>query len=271
MDQARTRQISEELVALLGSGSQVVPFSQRYDGFDLEEAYDVVAKVLALRRARGETPVGRKIGFTNRAIWNTLGISAPVWNFVFDRTVGDATAPDTTYALFHLPEPRIEPELVVHLAATPLPGMSETDLLSCLDWVAAGFEVVYSIFPGWQFSAADATAAYGVHGALFVGAKHDLSGDGAERMRELSNFSVELENDRGEIRKGDACDILGGPLQALKFLVEEIARYPVSEPLRAGELVTTGTLTEAMPAVPGETWTARFVGIDLKPLRLHFG
>ncbi|MEZ5788835.1 MAG: hydratase [Xanthobacteraceae bacterium] len=236
----------------------------------MEEAYDVVAKVLERRRARGETPVGRKIGFTNRAIWDTLGISAPVWNYVFDRTVRDATAADTTFALSNLPEPRIEPELVVHFATTPALGMSEADLLSCVDWVAAGFEIVYSIFPGWKFSAADATAAYGVHGALLVGTRHDLSGEKAERMRELSDFSVELKNDRGVLRRGDARDILGGPLRALKFLIEEIARYPVSAPIRAGELVTTGTLTEAMPAVPGETWTAHFAGIDLKPLRLRF-
>ena len=109
MDQARTRRISEEVVALLGTGSQVTLFSQRYDGFDLEEAYCLVQKVRELRGARGETPIGSKIGFTNRAIWGALGISAPVWNFVFDRTVRDGSAADTIFKLFDLPEPRIDP------------------------------------------------------------------------------------------------------------------------------------------------------------------
>ena len=77
-------------------------------------------------------------------------------------------------------------------------------------------------------------------------------------------------SDRGESRDGRAQDVLGGPLNALKFLVEEIARFPVSEPLHAGEIVTTGTLTEAMPAVRGVTWTARFTGINLSPLRVRF-
>jgi 2-oxo-3-hexenedioate decarboxylase len=270
MHQTRTRRISEEVVALLGTGSQVVPFSKRYDGFDLGEAYDVVAQVLELRRARGETPIGRKIGFTNQAIWGALGISAPVWNFVFDSTVDDGSTPDTSYKLLNLPEPRIEPELVLHLAVAPGLGMSETDLLSCVDWVAAGFEIVYSIFPDWQFSAADAAAGYGVHGALLVGTRLCLSGEKTEIMKQLSDFSVELESDRGEIRKGRARNVLGGPLQALKYLVEEIARYSVSKPLLAGELITTGTLTEAMPAVPGVAWTASFSGIDLKPLHLRF-
>jgi 2-oxo-3-hexenedioate decarboxylase len=159
---------------------------------------------------------------------------------------------------------------VLHLAIAPRLGTSETDLLSCVDWVAPGFEIVYSIFPDSQFSAADAAAAYGVHGALLIGTKLYLSGEKIEMMKQLSNFSVELESDRGEIRKGRAGNVLGGPLQALKYVVEEIARYPVSRPLLAGELITTGTLTEAMPAVPGAAWTARFSGIDLKPLHLRF-
>lgn len=64
-----TRRISEELMARLGTKQQVQPFQQRYPGFDLIASYDVVAQVRDLRRARGEKPVGRKIGFTNRSIW----------------------------------------------------------------------------------------------------------------------------------------------------------------------------------------------------------
>jgi 2-oxo-3-hexenedioate decarboxylase len=47
--------------------------------------------------------------------------------------------------------------------------MDETALLACIDWVAHGFELVQSIFPGWKFSAPDAAAAFGLHGALLIG------------------------------------------------------------------------------------------------------
>jgi 2-oxo-3-hexenedioate decarboxylase len=53
-------------------------------------------------------------------------------------------------------------------------------------------------------------------------------------------------------------------------MLKEIERFPSSEKVRAGEIVTTGTLTEAMPLAPGQTWSARFDGIDLEPLRVHF-
>ena len=39
-----------------------------------------------LRESRGETPVGRKIGFTNRITWPDY---APMWGYLYDRTVHD--------------------------------------------------------------------------------------------------------------------------------------------------------------------------------------
>jgi 2-oxo-3-hexenedioate decarboxylase len=269
MDEASVNeQISREVLALLGTEQQVEPFSRRYPGFDLAEAYKIVARVRDLRSARGDTAVGRKIGFTNRSIWGDLGIAAPIWNYVFDTTVSSAPSGAARTGLRGMPEPRIEPEIVLHLASAPLPGMTTDELFDCIDWVAPGFEIVFSIFPGWKFSAADAAAAYGVHGALFIGDKLHLSGARVEHAAQIRAFDVELKSDAGRRRTGHATNVLGGPIEALQFLVDEIARYPVCEPLHAGDIVTTGTLTEAMPLRPGETWRAQFRGIPLDPLQL---
>ena len=80
-----------------------------------------------------------------------------------------------TSPLVGLAEPRIEPEIVFRLAAAPTPGMDERALLGCVDAVAHGFEVVQSIFPGWGFTAPDAVAAFGVHGALLLGPWHPVA------------------------------------------------------------------------------------------------
>jgi 2-oxo-3-hexenedioate decarboxylase len=265
----RINEIAREAFLLLGTGQQVPPFSSRYPGFDLAEAYDVAAQVREMRAARGETAIGRKIGFTNRAVWGSYGISGPIWNYMFDSTVNDLAAMNNTFAVKGLPEARIEPEIILHLASAPHPDMSEDELLGCIDWIAHGFEIVYSVFPGWIFTAADAVAAYGVHGALLLGDRHLISDQPKRWADQLSSFTVELVRDDGISRRGHAAHVLGGPLKALRFLVDELVRYPVCEPLRPGELVTTGTLTEAMPAVGGQTWSTRLSGIDLQGLRLH--
>jgi 2-oxo-3-hexenedioate decarboxylase len=64
--------------------------------------------------------------------------------------------------------------------------------------------------------------------------------------------------------------VLGGPLSALRHLAGLLASDPFNPPLAAGEIVSTGTLTKAMPIVPGETWTAAPNGIGLDPIRLRF-
>jgi 2-keto-4-pentenoate hydratase len=42
-----------------------------------------------------------------------------------------------------------------------------------------------------------------------------------------------------------------------------LANDPHNPPLRADEVVTTGTLTLAMPVSAGESWTAKASGIPL--------
>jgi 2-oxo-3-hexenedioate decarboxylase len=201
-------------------------------------------------------------------MWQGHGISAPIWNYVFDRTVVHVEDAEATVDLQGLPEPRVEPEVVLHLGAAPQPRMASPDLLECIDWVAPGFEVVFSVFPGWQFAASDAAAAFGVHGALFVGKRVEVAPIKSRLLDELDRFKVVLESSDGVRREGSGGNVLGGPVHALKFLVEELARFPICEPLQPGELVTTGTLTEAMPLRPGQRWSAAFHGIDFHRLRL---
>jgi 2-oxo-3-hexenedioate decarboxylase len=265
----QTERIAREALDLLGTGRQVLQFSSRYPGFDLATAYRVAARLLDLRRDRGETAVGRKIGFTNRTVWDGFGISAPIWNYVFDSTLADLISVDERFAIGRLTEPRIEPEIVLHLATAPRAGMSEEELLGCIDWVAHGFELVYSIFPGWKFTAADAVAGYGVHAALLLGERHATATDRQQWLRALSSFTVELRCDDGTRRSGQARDVLGGPLSALRHLVEELAHRPALPPLVAGETVTTGTLTQAMPIAAGQVWSTALAGIDLQGLRLR--
>src|SRR5579862_4223222 len=127
--------IGAEIFATLGTGRQVAPFTSRPTGLTVADAYRVSAALNAMRQARGEKPLGRKIGFTNRTIWPEYGVYAPIWGFVYDSTVHERGAP-AALPLAGLAAPRIEPEIVFGLAAAPSAGMDEAALFSCLEWVA---------------------------------------------------------------------------------------------------------------------------------------
>jgi 2-oxo-3-hexenedioate decarboxylase len=262
--------VAAEAFDLLDTSRQVAPFSSRIPRFDLDDAYRVTAAVRQMRETRGEIPLGRKIGFTNRTIWDEYQIGAPMWGYIYNRTVRDLADLGTTVSLAGLAEPRIEPEIIFGLAMAPEPGMDERALLGCIDWVAHGFELVQSIFPRWEFTLPDTVAAYGLHGMLLVGPRHTLVEHGGDWLGNLSTFGIDLTRDGTVIDQGRAANVLGGPLSALRHLVEVLASDPVNPPLAAGEIVTTGTLTRAFPVAPGETWTTELSGIALGGIAIRF-
>jgi 2-oxo-3-hexenedioate decarboxylase len=161
--------IASDALGALDTGRSIEPFTTRFPDFDSEQAYAVVAAIRSLRVARGEKPIGRKIGFTNRDLWTQYGIDRPVWGDMYTHTV-QALDPSEPFPLRLFCEPQIEPEIVLRLSRTPEPGMDEPAILDCVEWVAHGFEIVQSIFPGWRFKVADTIAGFGMHGALRIGA-----------------------------------------------------------------------------------------------------
>jgi 2-oxo-3-hexenedioate decarboxylase len=262
--------IAAEAFGVLYTGRQIAPFSARLSAFDLADAYRVASVIRQMRERNGEMPVGRKIGFTNRTIWAEYGVYEPVWGYVYDRTVHHLSEIGEAFSLTGFAEPRIEPEIVFRIASPPAPGMDETALLACIDWVGHGFEIVQSIFPGWKFSAPDTVAAFGLHGALLIGPGHSIGAQAEDWGRTISTFEIELKRDGIFVDRGLAMNLLGGPLSALRYLVGILARDQVNPPLAAGEIVTTGTLTRAFPVSAGETWTTELTGVPLGGIGVRF-
>jgi len=133
-----------------------------------------------------------------------------------------------------------------------------------------GFEIVRSTFPQWQFSAADTVAANGVHGALAIGPRHKIALRAPQWQKELPAFAIDLLCDGRVMDRGHAANVLDGPVSALRHLVGLLEGDGVNPPLAAGEIVTTGTLTRALPVSSGETWSTALKGIALDAIRLRF-
>jgi 2-oxo-3-hexenedioate decarboxylase len=271
MSSQESDRIAAEVLSATAARRQIAPFTASHAAFDLAAAYGVTAALRRARIARGERPVGRKIGFTNRTIWPEYGVYAPIWGDMYDSTLRDLAATDGTLDLSPLLEPRIEPEIAFGFRIAPQAGMSEAEILGCVDWIAHGFEIVQSIFPGWKFQAADTVAAYALHGAYRLGKRHPIAaGDHARWLEMLRSFEIELSKDGAVIDRGQAMNVLDGPLSTISHLLEVLSRDPANPPLQAGEIVTTGTVTRAFPVSPGETWATRVIGLPLDGISLRF-
>jgi 2-oxo-3-hexenedioate decarboxylase len=142
--------------------------------------------------------------------------------------------------------------------------------MDCIEWIALGYEIVQSIYPDHKFAAADTVAANAVHGALLVGKRHPIAPRKAQWQRELATFIIELYCDDKLVERGSGSLVLDSPLHALRHLVGLLATDQHNPPLRAGEIISTGTLTLAVPVKPGQRWKTSVTGIPLEEITIRF-
>lgn len=229
-------------------------------GLAVPEAYASALATRQLRIARGERPRGYKIGFTNRSIWPRYNVAAPIWGTVWDSTLTFCEGQGEV-SLADICQPRIEPEAVFGMSATPPVNATIDDLWGCIDWVAPGFEIVQSHLKDWKFTAGDTVADGALHARLLVGARTpvlQLARDAAQLERLLVGCSLTLRRDGETIEQGTGANVLEGPLHALHYFLNELRNCSGAPDLQAGDVVTTGTWTDAWPVAPGEQWTAEF-------------
>ena len=75
---------------------------------------------------------------------------------------------------------------------------------------------------------------------------------------------------RNRMVNGGGANVLDSPLLAAAHLFSVLKDQPQFEPVQAGEIVTTGTLTAALPIHPGETWSTALSGLALPGLTIYF-
>jgi 2-oxo-3-hexenedioate decarboxylase len=263
---------ARELLDAFDAGATVPSVAARWPGMGWPEGYQIAAELVRLRRARGERTVGRKIGFTNKNIWAQYGATAPIWAHVYDRSLVFAEDSRAAISLRASARPRLEPELAFRLARPLAAGVSDPErVLEACEWVAPSFELVDCHFADWRFQPAESVADFALHWRLVVGTPHVLqASERRELAQRLADCEVVLKRDGVEVDRGVGANALGHPAGALAHLTAVLARSPDFEPLAAGEIVTTGTLTAAMPVRAGERWSSELRGLPLTGLSLTF-
>ncbi len=257
--------LADELIALHEEPRLAAPLTERYPGLTPVQGYEAAAALHRHRLAAGWKPRGRKIGFTNRTIWPRYGVYEPIWGTVYDRTLIPCTANSAIVPLRGLVQPRIEPEICFGLKGRPSPDR----VLEAIEWVAHSVEIVQCFHPGWKLGLPDSTAANGLHGRLVVGDKVPLA-ELPGLADALPRAEVVLSKAGQPVDRGTGANVLDSPLLALAYFVQVLAAQADAPPLEAGEVVSTGTLTDAHPVAAGETWSTRINGLPLPGLTVRF-
>ena len=255
--------LANELLTAWDQGRIVPSIAARFPAFNWDDAYAVSAELIKLRRARGENPVGRKIGFTNRNIWPQYGATSPIWHPVYDLTVSYAREGKATLSLANSSQPLIEPEIAFKLRApVPVNCKDPGEILRCIEWVAPSFEIVCCHFADWKCTPAEFAADFSLHWRLVVGTPVAVDATELSALAaQLRDCQITLSKNDAVMDHGKGSNALDHPALALAFLADILAKQPAFDPLAAGEIVTTGTLTKALPVKAGETWQSCYEGL----------
>jgi len=253
-----THALAAEILAAYRLGGVIPTLTGRDPEFDLANAYQVESE---FKRLRGVPSAGLKVGYANKAVWRALKLETLVWAHMYEDTVRYSVE---EIELPYWRSPKIEPEIVFKLKQQPASGADVGAVLESVEWIALGFEIIDSPFPDWQFKPADFVAAFGLHLGLVVGEPMHVTSDVIPQLVEqLASFKVRLF-------RGDALAEEGSGKNSLRSPALCVAELASRTALGAGDLISSGTLTNGQPIAKGDAWKAELEGLPLASISLKF-
>ncbi len=223
------------------------------------------------REGRGHRAVGRKVGYANKAMWRVLKLETLVWAHMYNDTVHFSDGNSGAVSIAHPRSLKVEPEVVFGLKQSLTGESSDAQAaLEASDWLALGFEIIDCPFPDWKFQPSDFVASYGLHAALVVGERLQVRPDLiAKLVDELPRFKVRVSKSGVFVEEGSGRNSLKSPALCLAELGAAVAKRFPGQPLGAGEIVSSGTLTAGHLTTRGDLWTFEVEGLALPSLTLH--
>lgn len=235
---------SAELYAALRERRTIPPLSEREPGLSLEDAYRISLGLLRRREADGERVVGKKIGLTSRAVQEMLKVDQPDFGYLLDSM---ACQPGTPVPISQrLIQPRAEGEIAFVLKHELRgPGVTGPDVLEATAGLKACFEIVDSRIRDWRIGLQD-TVADNASSGLFMVAEEMVDA----RSVDLVTCGMVLWKNGHVAGTGAGAAALGSPVNCVAWLANTLGRFGV--PLRAGEVILSGSLVPLVPVAPGD-------------------
>ncbi|SEI59750.1 2-oxopent-4-enoate/cis-2-oxohex-4-enoate hydratase [Allopseudospirillum japonicum] len=259
MDQQLIQQCGDELFDAMQKRITLKPFSERFPEITVEDAYHISLRMIERRVAAGEKIIGKKIGVTSKAVQNMLKVHQPDFGFLTDKMA--YSQGQQMPISEQLIQPKAEGEIAFILKKDLLgPGLTNADILAATEAVLPCFEVVDSRIENWQIKIQD-TVADNASCGLFV------LGDKAVNPRrlDLATCGMVVEKNGAIISTGAGAAALGSPVNCVTWLANTLGQFGI--PLKAGEVILSGSLVPLEPVQAGDFMSVTIGGIGCASVR----
>lgn len=228
----------------------------------MAEAVCIRDRLVKRLEARFGRIIGYKAGLTSQALQERFGHASPVRGALFEQTV----LPDNAEVAARFgARPVVEADLLVEVRDEAInSAATQLDVLKALAAVIPFIELPdLGIAEGEKITAPkivaiNVGARAGVRGRPVPVEASDAFGERLAAMR------VVMRDETGkEVASAPGSAILGHPLNAVRWLVEDLRRAGVR--LKKGDLLSLGSFSPLAPPRPGGGYTVRYLGLPGDP------
>ncbi|HHJ36089.1 MAG TPA: 2-oxopent-4-enoate hydratase [Gammaproteobacteria bacterium] len=262
MEKQKIESYGKELYDALRSCQMVEPLTEREPDMTVEDAYAISSHLLSLRLADGEKIVGKKIGVTSAVVQNMLGVDRPDFGYLTDRMVVEEGEPLSLST--KMIQPRAEGEIAFVLKRDlEGPGVTVADVLRATDFIVPCFEIVDSRIRDWKIKIQDTVADNASCGYFLLGQEAV-----SPHRLDLSTCGMVVELNGRLCSTGAGAAALGAsPVTTMVWLANTLGE--LGTPLKAGEVILSGSLVPLQPVKPGDYMSVSIGGIGRTAVRFN--
>ncbi|MEH6626701.1 MAG: 2-oxopent-4-enoate hydratase [Motiliproteus sp.] len=259
MDTQLIQKCGDDLYQALTKRETLRPLTEQYDDISIEDAYHISLRMVERRLDAGAKIIGKKIGVTSKAVQNMLNVHRPDFGYLTDDMAYSQGAEMPISE--RLIQPKAEGEIAFILKKDLLgPGITNADVLAATECVMPCFEIVDSRIENWQIKIQD-TIADNASCGLFVLGDNAISPSKVD----LTTCGMVVEKNGQVISTGAGAAAMGSPVNCVTWLANTLGEFGI--PLKAGEVILSGSLVPLEPVQAGDFMTVSIGGIGSASVR----
>lgn len=221
-----------------------IPFISNDYQLSEEEAYLTQDELIyQLQQVNDATIAGYKVSMTSAKTQAIANTNEPAYGTILSNKIVHSSA---TVPLSKLFAPLLEPE-IMFILTNDLPKDADIETIAQYSKIAAGIEVPDARYENWfpNFTLGDLIADNTATGLIVVSEETTQP-----KVEALSQVSLKLYKDSEQIATGESTEVLGNPLNAVKWLNDKLNAQ--GKTLTKGQVISSGTFISPLPLEKGE-------------------
>ena len=246
-------QIADELYKAEQEKRSVNKFVDRFPELDEALAYKVQDRLIEIKSENEQAKrVGRKLGLTSKAKQQMMNVHEPSYGVLLDSMQLFEGNPISISPFIHA---KVEPEIAfVFNKEVKGPSVTVAEILDATAYIVPSLEIIDSRFQGFSFTLPNAVADNSSSSRFIIGERFYKPDE-----RDLRLMGMVFKKNGEVLATSAGAAVMGHPARAVAWLANRLSQ--VGQSIQPGEIILSGSLSEAATIAAGDQFSVTFDGI----------